>query len=115
MKLFKSIIYTVALVALGIQVTYSQNSKQLPQIEEVSIIQVKVKGVGCSKDVKNICAKVEELEGVSLCKVAKKGAVTRFEVYHLDSKVDDDIIYAAIEDTPCCKDPNNRPFKVKNQ
>lgn len=91
----------------------AQTSNALPKLESVETIEVKVKGVGCADDIKSIAANVEKLEGVSRCKTVKKGAVTKFEVYLLPSMVNVDAIHAAIEDTPGCQNPNDRPYKVK--
>ena len=88
-------------------------SKALPKLESVKTIEVKVKGVGCADDILSISTNVEKLEGVSRCKTVKKGATTKFEIYLLPSMVSEESIHAAIEDTPGCKNPNDRPYKVK--
>lgn len=90
-----------------------QVSNELPKLERVKTIEVKVKGVGCADDIKSISKSVQELEGVSSCKTLKKGAVTKFEVNMFSSIVTEEAIFAAIEDTPGCKNPNDRPYKVK--
>ncbi len=77
-------------------------------------ITVKVKGVGCSKDVKSIALSVEKLSGVSTCAVGKKGATTTYDVTYDPTAVSKNQIESAIEDTPGCKNPNDRPYKVKN-
>ena len=89
------------------------NSNPLPILEKTKTIEVKVKGVGCAEDIKSITANVEKLNGVSSCKTLKKGATTKFEVYMLESLFDEKAIYKAIEDTPGCKNPKDRPYKVK--
>ena len=114
----KYIKYTVSLliaVFATLSTLEAQTSTPLMKFEDVEIIEVKVKGVGCSADIKSISENVEKLDGVSRCKVLKKGATTRFEVYLLPSKVEKTEIFATIEDTPGCKNPNDRPYKVKNQ
>jgi copper chaperone CopZ len=79
----------------------------------LTTITVKVTGVGCSSDVRSIGNMVEKLEGVTACEVEKRGATTRFSVsYNPDVACTDDI-YSAIEDTPGCKNPNDRPYRVK--
>ena len=77
------------------------------------MIKVKVKGVGCSKDIKSIAASVKELDGVQSCEVGKKGATTTYNVAYDPSMVTKRQIEDAIEDTPGCKNPNDRPYKVK--
>lgn len=74
---------------------------------------VKVSGVGCSTDIRTISAKVRELEGVTACEAAKRGAVTRFEVSYNPDLVCLDDIRQAVEQTPGCKNPNARPYRVK--
>ena len=91
----------------------AQTSNALPVLESMETIEMKVKGVGCADDIKSIIANVEKLEGVSRCMTIKKGATTRFEVKLLPSMTNVDAITAAIEDTPGCKNPNDRPYKVK--
>lgn len=77
-------------------------------------ITVKVKGVGCSKDVKSIALSVKKLSGVTSCDVGKKGATTSYNVTYDPSAVSQNQIESAIEETPGCKNPNDRPYKVKN-
>lgn len=106
-------LFFLALLTFSFATVQAQTSTPLLKMEDIKTIEVKVKGVGCSADIKSISEKVENLDGVSRCKVLKKGAVTRFEIYLLPSKVSEQEIYAAIEDTPGCKNPNDRPYKVK--
>ena len=76
-------------------------------------ITVKVTGVGCNTDIKTIGEEVEKLDGVRSCEAAKRGAVTRFVVLFDPEVACEDDIYQAIEDTPGCKNPNDRPYRVK--
>lgn len=76
-------------------------------------LTVKVKGVGCNTDIKTIKANVEKLAGVTQCNVIKKGAITSFEVEYNAGEINRHKIYATIEDTPGCKNPADRPYKVK--
>ncbi len=64
-------------------------------------------------DLKMISANVEKLEGVSTCESIKKGPTTTFEVKYNPTLVTDKAIYAAIEGTGSCEDPDERPYKVK--
>lgn len=74
---------------------------------------VSVKGITCSKDLAMISDSVEKLEGVNICKAAKKGATSKFEVTFNPALVSEKEIHAAIEATGSCEDPNERPYKVK--
>ncbi len=79
----------------------------------IQSLTVKVTGVGCNTDVKTIGAAVEQLDGVSSCSAAKRGAVTRFVVQYDPQVVCEDDIFQAVENTPGCKNPNDRPYRVK--
>ena len=83
------------------------------QVSALKMIVVKVTGVGCNADIGMIGNEVEKLEGVQSCNAAKRGAVTRFVVQFDPAIVSEDAIYEAVEDTPGCKDPNDRPYRVK--
>ncbi|MEL6719191.1 MAG: hypothetical protein AAFO82_04280 [Bacteroidota bacterium] len=81
--------------------------------EEIKTISVKVKGVGCMTDVKTISENVEKLEGVTSCEIIKKGAVTSFSIKLNPALITEKEIFTQIEDTPGCKNPNDRPYSVK--
>ncbi len=100
-------------MTISSNISYAQSSTASVQNEVEKTINVKVKGVGCSADIKSISANVEKLDGVSSCKSIKKGATTTFEVVLLSSLVTEESIHAAIEGTGGCKNPNDRPYKVK--
>ncbi len=76
-------------------------------------LEVKVKGVGCSKDVANIKGNLEKLSGVSSCEVVKKGPTTTFAVSYNPEKIAVKKIYQIIEDTGDCLDPNDKPHRVQ--
>ena len=80
---------------------------------EVQNIILQVKGVGCKEDVKSIAASIEKLAGVINCTPMKPGATTKFKVDYDPSITSKDQMHMAIEDTPGCKNPNDRPYKVK--
>lgn len=84
------------------------------ELTSTKTVQVKVKGVGCSNDLRTISANVEKLAGVTKCETLKHGAVTTFEVTLDPSVTSAQKVHAAIEDTPGCGDPADRPYKVKS-
>ena len=98
-------------------VAQAQTAAPMPTAElsaaELTTLEVKVKGVGCAMDLKTLSEKVTALEGVASCETIKRGAVTTFEVKHNAARVDAKTIYAAIEGTAGCSNPNDRPYKVK--
>lgn len=90
---------------------YAQNNA--PTQDSSKTITVKVKGVTCSGDLKTIAGNVEKLSGVNHCKTGKMGATSTFEVKFNPSRVSEKEIYAAIENTGGCENPNDKPYKVK--
>ena len=76
-------------------------------------IKVKVKGVGCARDLQAISMSVAKVEGVSICETLKKGATTTFSVTYNSSIATEKAIYSAVEDTPGCSNQTARPYKVK--
>lgn len=106
----------LSLLALCMSINTSVGQTTALVQEEVSTSEtftVKVKGVTCGNDLKTIAANVEKLEGVAQCKPGKKGATSTFEVTMNPNLVCQEEIYAAIENTGGCKNPNDRPYKVK--
>lgn len=91
----------------------AQTSAAATTTSSIQSLTVKVTGVGCNTDVKTIGTAVEKLDGVSSCSAAKRGAVTRFVVQYDPQVVCEDDIFQAVENTPGCKNPNDRPYRVK--
>lgn len=113
MNVFKIYLLVILGMTISSNYAFSQSNTATAQVETSKTIAVKVKGVGCSKDIKSISANVEKLDGVSSCKTLKKGATTTFEVILSPSMVTEEAIHAAIEGTAGCQNPNDRPYKVK--
>jgi len=91
------------------------SSAQTAPVQENTIktSAVKVKGITCKNDLKSIAGNVEKLKGVSACTADKAGPTTTFKIMFDPKIVSEKEIFAAIEDTPGCEDPNDRPYKVK--
>ena len=98
--------------AATVQLSAQSLSAASPSQESKSIL-VKVKGVTCAMDLKTIAANVEKIPGVSSCIPGKQGATTVFEVLFNPVRASEKDISAAIEGTPGCEDPADRPYKVK--
>jgi len=113
MKLIKSFFLAVVVLMASTNFAFSQTTPTTQQTETVKTINVKVKGISCSTDLKMIAANVEKLEGVSSCKTAKKGTTTTFKIKMNAALVTEKEIHAAIENTGSCENPNERPYKVK--
>ena len=100
-----------AMIIVTPQEVYSQTATQTADSSQS--IQLKVKGLTCSMDLKTIATNVEKLKGVSACKPGKVGAVSKFEVIFNPLLVTEKQIIEAIENTAGCEDENDRPYKVK--
>ncbi|HYE55899.1 MAG TPA: heavy-metal-associated domain-containing protein [Chitinophagaceae bacterium] len=87
---------------------------QTSQTQKLQTIKLKVSGITCSGDCKDIQNSVAKLNGVTACKmVGKPSAKTTFEVTFDPAVVTEKEIRSKVEDTPGCENPNDRPYKVK--
>ena len=76
-------------------------------------LTLKVKGVTCANDLTMIQDNVNRLGGVSSCEIGKQGPTTRLAISYDPNVVTEKELRAAIEDTPACGSPDERPYKVK--
>jgi len=110
-------IFTLSLVtflaASSIAIAQTASVADTQEQENLKILTIKVKGVGCMTDVKTISENVEKLDGVASCEIIKKGAVTSFSIKMNPALISEKEIHARIEDTPGCKNPDDRPYSVK--
>lgn len=119
MKLF---FYTLT-IALAIIFTTSlsasaQTTKEQPttaaQTQKWQTIKLKVSGITCSGDIKDIEKVVSKMNGVASCKkVGKTASTSAFEVSFDPTVVSEKDIRKAVEDTPSCDNPNEKTYKVK--
>ncbi len=97
--------------------SFAQTSAATTESQEVveadKTIKVKVKGVGCSRDLKAILNNVGSVIGVRTCETLKKGATTTFSVTYNPTVASEKAIYSAVEATPGCSNQTARPYKVK--
>jgi copper chaperone CopZ len=94
----------------------AQNTKEQPQTSQIQTVKIKLKvsGITCSGDIKDIQKAVTELKGVADCKpVGKTAATSAFEVSFNPAVISEKEIRSKMEDTPGCDDPEARPYKVK--
>lgn len=105
----------LAITAVNAQTTAAVTQKSDTEVvgATAKTIKVKVKGVGCARDLQAISMSVAKVEGVSICETLKKGATTTFSVTFNPSVADEKAIYSAVEDTPGCSNQTARPYKVK--
>ncbi|NQU35509.1 MAG: heavy-metal-associated domain-containing protein [Bacteroidetes bacterium] len=111
MKLILSLVFTIIVITAT---TITVSAKSIVQItDSTKTITIKVKGINCAMDLETISTNVEKLVGVSSCKSIKMGTTSKFDVKYFPSLVSKKEIDEAIENTGGCKNPNDRPYKVK--
>lgn len=106
MKNLKYIIiaFLFAIAATGMAIAQNDSTKT---------VSLKVKGLHCADDVKTISDNVVKLKGVSSCTAGSPGATTSFTVKFQPARLTENEIRAAIENTPGCDNPDEKPYKVK--
>lgn len=87
--------------------------EKIQEATPLKTVTTKVKGVTCNDDVKSLTRRVKNLKGITSCKNIKKGPTTSFEITYNPAITTLEAIHKAIESTSGCKDPNDRPYKVK--
>lgn len=110
MKILKTFVVAITLMLATTAVTFAQSTKEELK---VTVIKLKVKGITCSTDLKTISANVKKLKGITTCKAGKTGPTTTFEISYDPALVTKKEIHQAIEGTGGCKNPADRPYKVK--
>jgi copper chaperone CopZ len=114
MKFSNIFVLTIAFMLVSTTATFAQSATEKVQMADTTkTIETKVKGITCSTDLKMISANVEKLKGVSNCKAGKTGTTTTFEIAYNPSLITEKEIYAAIENTGSCENPDERPYKIK--
>ncbi len=110
MKFILSLVIIIIIAAT----TYTISAQSILQTtDSTKTITIKVKGINCTMDLETISVNVEKLVGVSSCKSIKMGTTSKFEVKFSPALVTKKEIDEAIENTGGCKNPNDRPYKVK--
>jgi copper chaperone CopZ len=113
MKFIPSFFIFVMIMAFSAVNASAQTTSTEIVKDKMETITVKVKGVGCMGDLKDIANSVKKLDGVSTCEEGKMGATSTFMVTYDPAKVTKKAIHAAIEGTAGCSNPDSRPYKVK--
>jgi len=107
----------IQVLCIGIIMLVASNkplhAASIASADSLKTVQLKVKGITCSTDLKMICTSIEKVKGVISCKVAKQGTTTTFEVSFQPAMVSEKEITAAIENTGSCENPDERPYQVK--
>lgn len=92
---------------------FTQTAEPINSMETEVDVSVKVKGITCAADVEMLSGNIRKLNGIISCVPKKKGPVTTFQIQYQSSLVNIEEIHSAIENTEGCKDPKDRPYKVK--
>ena len=113
MKFIKSFVLAIIVLTASANSAFSQTTTTNQTTDSLKTATVKVKGITCSMDLKMISANLEKVKGVSSCKAGKQGTTTTFEVKYNPASVTEKEIFAAIENTGSCENPDERPYKIK--
>lgn len=115
-KYFKALFVatTIFFAASASAQTTKTQPQTVAQTQKLQTIKLKVGGITCAGDCKDIQKEVSKMNGVTACKlVGKPTATSTFEVTFDPAVVSEKEIRSKVEDTPGCDDPKERPYKVK--
>ncbi len=115
MKFIQSFALAIILLAATAILAHAQTINTRQPADSLMNKTIKVKGITCAMDLKMITANVEKLNGVSGFKAGKQGTTTSFELTYNPALVTLQEVYGAIENTGSCDNPDERPYKVKQQ
>lgn len=113
MKFIKKIVLTFFIMLAFTSVASAKSNIYEQPTDSIKTVNIKVKGITCSMDLKSISDNVEKVVGVKSCKVGKKGTTASFIVKYNPSIASESAIHTAIESTSGCENPDDRPYKVK--
>lgn len=106
--------FTIALPQSSAAQTTTDQPVAASQTQKTQTVKIKVSGITCSGDCKDIQKVVSKVNGVTSCKmIGKPSANSVFEVSFDPAVVSEKEIRKAVEGTPGCDNPNDRPYKVK--
>lgn len=112
-----SFLYTIIVsIAMFSSPASAQSTEPQPQatVQNLQTIKLKVSGITCSGDCKDIQKVLADMKGVHSSKhVGKPTATTVFQVTFNPGVVTEQELRKAVEDTPGCESPDDRPYKVK--
>ena len=114
-KIFLPLLVSALFITLSASAQTSTNENSVAtEKQELKTIKLKVGGINCSADCKDIQGSVSKISGVTACTLkGKPGATTSFEVTFNPMLVSEKDIRKAVEGTAGCSDPDSRPYKVK--
>lgn len=107
--MFKTLSIAILIYALTGNTSFAQSVTTSD-----TTITIRVKGVTCKNDLVTLSDNVKDIKGVTDCKSVKAGPVSEFQITFKKALVGTKEIFSAIENTPGCSDPKDRPYKVKS-
>lgn len=115
MKFSTIFAFAILLVLATTTMSAAQSKEETAQAATTTskTILTKVKGITCATDLKTISANIKKLDGVTTCDTGKVGPTTTFKIAFNPTLVTEKDIHFAIQNTGGCKDPNEKPYKVK--
>lgn len=113
MNYIKIVVFAFIAMTASTQSVFSQATLTDQATANLKTATVKVKGITCASDLAMISENVEKVEGVSSCVAEKQGPTSTFEVKYNPALITEEAIFAAIESTKSCKNPDVFPYKVR--
>ena len=82
--------------------------------DTVTTVTIDVKGITCGNDLPIITKNVNDVKGIAACEpVGKPGPTTAFKVVYNPSIASYKDVVRAVENSPSCDFPDQRPYRVK--
>lgn len=114
---FRSLLMFILVTTFATSTLAQESNDQSTSItttQSDKTIKLKVTGITCGGDIKDIQNQVAKMKGVTSCQPAAKPAATSiFEVTYNPAFISEKQIRGAVESTPGCSDPDSRPYKIK--
>lgn len=109
-----SIVFISAIIFIAPVKAQTNSVQAQANTQTLQTIKLKVSGITCSGDCKDIQKVLSGMKGVTSSKhIGKPTATTSFEVTFNPAIISEKELRKAVEDTPGCEDPKDRPYKVK--
>ena len=85
-------------------------------VDLIKTVTLKVKGITCSSDLPIINKNVKDMKGVAACNpVGKAAPTTAFKISYNPLIITEEEIIKAVESSPSCDFPDQKPYKVKGK
>jgi copper chaperone CopZ len=106
-----TLLFIIALSTFGVA-----QSSDTQVMDTVVSVTLNVKGITCGNDLPIINKNVMDLDGVASCNaVGKAKPTTVFTIDYNPNLISEKEIIMAVEDSPSCDFPDQKPYKVKGK